>query len=101
MPKKFKFKTTKKNKINYFKCSEDILDLASEKGAHIDVFSNKEIIIDGCFGILNYDTQCIRLCVDGGSLLLGGDGFYIVSFENKNIRIKGIISSIEFYGDFK
>ena len=93
MSEKFKFVSKKKKeKIN-------LLGIERErefKGAHIELFSNKEITIDGCCGVFEYGNDYIRLNIGKGSVLLCGNNFDIVFFENQLITVKGNISSLEF-----
>ena len=66
------------------------------KGAHIEMFSNKEIIIDGCCGVCEYGNDYLRLNIGKGSLILNGCDFDIVFFENHLITVRGNISGLEF-----
>lgn len=95
MSDKFKFKSTKKQSAKIFKCSESCFGEA-HGGAHIEIFANKEITVEDCKNILNYETDFIRLEVTKGEISIFGDDFLISSYENETISIKGKISSIEF-----
>ncbi len=90
--KKFKFKSSKeKQKIKFLSdCSNMLI------GTHIEMFSNKEINIEGCEKILEYTDDHIKLKLSKGMLLLFGEEFDIETFEGSIIVIKGNISSIEF-----
>lgn len=94
---KFKFKSARNNKkINLIECKNDIFDNERLRGAHIEIFSNKEIIIDGCFGIYEYSECYVKLNLCKGALAINGSMINVQSFENDMITLKGTFSSIEF-----
>ncbi len=86
----------KKEKARLFKTADELLQSKVIKGTHIELFSNKEMILEGCAGVYEYTDCYIRLNVGKGSLILNGSDFDISSFEEKTIVLKGNISSIEF-----
>jgi len=67
--------------------------------SYIELISNREITLEGCQGVAEYKADYIKLRLLKGNLIICGEGFSIASFENKNITIKGKISSIEFCVD--
>lgn len=93
---KFIFKTKKKDKINLIKDSDDILNSEFLLGSHIEIYSNKKILIEGCLGIIEYQKNLIKLRLKKGFLTLGGSDFLVLSFDNIKIDIKGNIQSLEF-----
>ena len=96
MPR-FKFRTARKKKrFNFIEDSTELLDSEILKNSHIEIFSNKKIILEGCINILEYEDDFLKLKLKKGSLLIMGSGFSISVFENENIIINGNISSIEF-----
>ena len=96
MPK-FKFKSARNSKkINLIECKNDILDNERLRGAHIEIYSNKEIVIDGCLGIFEYSESYIKLNLCKGTLAISGSMLNILSFENDMITVRGTVSSIEF-----
>ena len=86
----------KKEKARLFKTADELLQSKVIKGTHIELFSNKEMSLEGCAGVYEYTDCYIRLNVGKGSLILNGSDFDISSFEEKTIVLKGNISSIEF-----
>ena len=97
MSRKFKFKSAvKSNKIRLMGFADDIVDRDMIKGAHIEMFSNREIVVDGCEGVFEYNSDYIRLKLSKGSIVLCGNNFDIVLFEGEVITVKGNISSVEF-----
>ncbi len=96
MPK-FRFKSARKSKkINFIKSEDEIIDTEILNGSHIEMFSNKKLILDGCQNIFEYENDYIKLKLKKGVLILFGSEFSIVSFDGEIITIKGIINSIEF-----
>lgn len=97
LKEKFRFPSTKgKNKLKFFGTPDDVIDMDIVKGAHIELFSNKELILEGCRGVFEYDENYIRLRLANGSMVLCGSNFDIRLYEENTITIKGNISTIEF-----
>ena len=64
--------------------------------AHLEAQGNREIIIDGCKGVLEYGETSI--CINTGKLRvrLSGCDLTITAMQNGQAIIKGIIACIEF-----
>lgn len=92
---KFRFKT-KKDKLNLFKYKEDFNASNNMAGPHIEMFSNKEVFVDGCGGILEYNDVYVKIRIKKGMIIISGTNIDIPVFEGKTITIKGTIDSIEF-----
>ena len=94
MPK-FKFKSARKNKINLIENKNEIIrnDIF---GANCQIFSNRELVVDGCLNIFEYDESYIKLNLCKGTLSISGSMLNISSFEDDIITIKGTISTLEF-----
>ena len=98
MTKKLKIPSSKKREkpqIFFFKKQDEKSNMADIK-SHTELYSNEEITIEGCRGILDYSEQYIKLRLLKGGIILFGDTLCITFFENGVIRIKGKISSLEF-----
>ncbi len=96
MPK-FKFKSARnKDKLNLISNKKEIIDTEIINGAHIEMFSNKKLLLDGCYSIHEYENDYIKLKLKKGVLVICGAEFYIESFEDERISIKGNFTSIEF-----
>ena len=67
-------------------------------GTHIEIFSNKKILIEGCYGINEYNEELVRINLSKGQLLIFGRNLELKNMESKNITVIGIIHSIEFPG---
>ena len=95
MPKKFKFKSKKsREKWRLFNYTENFLE-SNISGPHLELFGNREIIVEGCEGVFEYSDNYIKLNLGKGSLILCGMSFDIVTFENSTITVKGKINSLE------
>jgi len=93
---KFKFRSPTKNKFNFIKNNDEILNTEIVGGTHIEIFSNKKIIIEGCQSIVDYQNDYLKLKLKKGYLNVLGKEFLITAFDNEKIVIKGNIVSIEF-----
>lgn len=97
MAKKFKIKSEKpKEKWRIFNCSDPLIEKEMLLGPHLELFGNREVVVEGCMGIWDYSDSYLKLKLQKGALILCGTSFDIISFENATIRIKGSISSVEF-----
>ena len=65
-------------------------------GVRIETFSNKEAIVEGCKGILEYSDEYIKLNVGCGNVGFFGTGLYAHSFSDETLVIKGRIKNIEY-----
>lgn len=93
MAKKIK---TPKKKSKWRLLSDVEIDTEIIGSAHIEIFGNGKISIDGCLGVYEYKDNYLKLRLSKGSVILCGTGFNITYFENHLISVKGKISSIEF-----
>ncbi len=97
MSKKIKIEGKKrKEKWNLFGSDNTLLDTAVLKGAHIELFSDSRITVEGCDGIYEYNENYLKLRLKKGALVLCGTDFDIAAFEGKNITVNGKIDSLEF-----
>ena len=86
----------KKSKWKLGGFSEDETARENIGSARIEICGNTRITIDGCLGVYEYRDTYLRLRLIKGAVILCGIGFNIVFFENRQITIKGKISSVEF-----
>ena len=97
MGKKLKIeKGSKKSKFKLFMGGGADFEKALLMGARIELFSNTQAVIEGCKGVIEYNDNYLKLRLSEGAIVLVGDNFDIVSFEEKTICIKGKINSLEF-----
>ncbi len=62
----------------------------------IEMLGNREIIIDGCRGVVEYDENCIKLGLGESVLSVLGDKLLIRSFDSSIAVISGTITDISF-----
>ena len=94
---KFKFTSAKRNKgIKLIGCAKTIESARKFSGAKIEMLSNREISVDGCRGILEYNDEYIKIKIIGGILIINGKTLKIPIFERPLITVTGEIGGIEF-----
>ena len=94
---KFKFTSSKKNKgIRLFGCAQTIENAKKFSGAKIEMLSNREVSVDGCRGIAEYNDIYVKLRIIGGFLIITGKSLVIPVFERPLITVTGEINAIEF-----
>lgn len=64
--------------------------------AKIEMLGNRELIVDGCKGVVEYGENLIKLSLGGNVLSLSGDNLVINSFDNSVAVISGQICEISF-----
>lgn len=64
--------------------------------ARIEMSGNREMIIDGCKGVVQYDETVIKLSLGEYVLSVSGDNLVINSFDSSVAVISGQISDISF-----
>lgn len=94
----------KKKDCRTEKRSEKILDALSRNldlpqdavsgYAHIELSGNREAIIEGCRGVLEYSDCAIALNTGRQTVRICGCELTVVSMQNGQAVIKGIITSI-------
>ena len=74
----------------------EIMPGTLSSGCAIQMSSNREVLIDGCRGLLEYGDEKIRVNVGNGVVQLVGRGLEIESLSYKAVVISGYILSVEF-----
>lgn len=64
--------------------------------AHIEISGNREAIIEGCQGVLEYGDSVIALNTGRLTVRVCGCELTIVSMQNGQAVIKGIITGVEY-----
>ncbi len=64
--------------------------------AKIEMISNREIIVDGCKGVIEYGENLIKLNIGELVLSLVGDNMIIESFDSGVAIIRGRFAEIDF-----
>lgn len=62
----------------------------------IEMLGNREIIVDGCKGVVEYGETLIKLSLGDNVLSLSGDNLVIRSFDSSVAVINGQICDISF-----
>lgn len=62
----------------------------------VELLSNKQAVIEGCKGILEYSDCCIRLSADRLILKFSGQNLEIKCFTDNSAIIEGFLMSIEY-----
>ncbi len=87
----------KKNIINDI-YSAELPYLAVGNQIHIEMFSNKRLVLDGDISVMEYTSDFICLKFKKGLLNIFGRALSINSVTHENILIIGHILSLEFEG---
>ena len=64
--------------------------------AHFEIAGNREIVVDGCRGILEYDENLIRLRAGKLTVRISGRGLTLRNLRRTSAVIAGFITSVEF-----
>ena len=62
----------------------------------IELLSNRQAVVDGCRGIIEYSDSCIRLSTDRMILKFTGTGLEIKSLTDSGVIVEGTILSLEY-----
>lgn len=63
---------------------------------YLEFSSNKEVILDGCKGILEYQSEIIRINTNKMVVAFKGRGLNIKCLTASSVVISGYITSVEF-----
>lgn len=63
---------------------------------HIELFGNREAIVNDCAGILEYCNERIKLNIGKNTVLFCGDGLCMKEYGSSQAVISGTIAAIEF-----
>ena len=64
--------------------------------AHIEISGNREVIVEGCQGVLEYGESAIALNTGRLTVRICGCELTIISMQNGQAVIKGIITGVEY-----
>ena len=65
-------------------------------GYRIQCLSNRDLLVEGCKGILKYEVEEIGLNVGDGQVVITGKNLNIPVLERNFVQIQGVILQIEF-----
>ena len=63
---------------------------------NIELFGNKQVIIDGAKGVIDYSENFLKIDLGNICLKISGHNLVIESFVYEQIDVKGEIMSLEF-----
>ncbi len=63
---------------------------------HIEINGNREAVIDGSSGILEYNENCIRISVQKMTIAFRGRGLNIRCLSENSMVIEGYINAVEY-----
>lgn len=77
----------------------DAVDIPPEslyRFTHMQILGNREIVLEGCKGILEYDDHLIRVGTKTMEIGFWGNQLTLKCLNNDNIIIEGSMERIEF-----
>ena len=77
--------------------ANDIL-LDGVVGCHIELISNKKLLVEGCYGITEYNENFIIINLSKGEVQIFGSKLELYNMVSDTITVKGNIDNIEFIG---
>lgn len=75
------------------------LRLNEKSGGVIELYGNKEVIVDGCKGVSDYSDSFIKLDLGEIEVKISGASLTVCSYIYEQASIKGEIVSLEFTAD--
>ena len=71
-------------------------EMLSGLGVRVELLSDREAVVDGCRGILEYNECCIRLCTGPLTVRFTGEGLTMRNFGSLGAVVEGKIKSVDF-----
>lgn len=97
MIKKFKVDMKKrKEKINFFKFSEEFDEKTSGLLPNIILTGNHSVKIEGCKSIIEYNETFVKLNLGKGYLGISGNNLNIILLDSDEVKVSGEIITVEF-----
>ena len=62
----------------------------------VELLGNRQAVVDGCRGIIEYSDTCIRLSAQGLILKFTGTGLEIRAFTHSEAIVAGTILGLEY-----
>lgn len=62
----------------------------------IELLQNRQAVVDGCKGVLEYSDSCIRLSSDRLILRFTGTGLLLRTYSSSSAIVEGTIATVEF-----
>lgn len=64
--------------------------------SHMEINGNREVVVDGCNGILEYDTEIVRIKTGKLIVKFCGRGLTIKCLTADSLVVEGFVTGIEF-----
>jgi sporulation protein YqfC len=96
LARKLKIESIRKKEKWNLLARENKLEKQLLIGPRIELVANKQIVVEGCLGVLEYNENYLKLRLSSTALILQGENFDVVSFSDQSILVKGKINSLEF-----
>ncbi|NLG92122.1 sporulation protein [Caproiciproducens galactitolivorans] len=64
--------------------------------SHMEINGNQEVIVDGCSGVLEYDTDVVRIKTGKLIVRFSGRGLVIKCLTADSLVVTGFLTGIEF-----
>lgn len=64
--------------------------------SHMEINGNQEVIVDGCSGVLEYDTDVVRIKTGKLIVRFTGRGLVIKCLTADSLVVTGFLTGIEF-----
>ncbi len=66
--------------------------------AHMEINGNREAVVDGCGGVLEYNDGVVRIVMRGKTVRFTGRGLTIRCLTADSLVVTGYLTGIEFLG---
>lgn len=96
LARKLKIESLRKKEKWNLLARENKLEKQLLIGPRIELIANKQIVVEGCLGVLEYNENYLKLRLSSAVLILQGEDFDVVSFSDQSILVKGKLNSLEF-----
>lgn len=63
---------------------------------HIEFFGNREAVVNGCEGILEYSGEKIKINIGKNTIQFNGSNLCIREYGTSQAKISGVIMTVEF-----
>ncbi len=78
---------------------DGILETDRISDTRIEIFGQKRIVVEGCFGIREFSEDVVQVNLPKGNVIIMGNNLEIAILSGHNITIDGKIFSMQFEGN--
>lgn len=64
--------------------------------SHMEINGNREVTLEGCRGVMEYDSDVVRVRTAKGNVRFTGRGLVIKCLDADSLVVEGFITGIEF-----